>query len=920
MCAARTRTQDDGARGASVEIPDALRRDVRLLGGLLGQVLSESDPQIFGAVEQLRKSTIALRTAHDGDGDTGARLDEVRRLAADLEPGHAVQVAQAFTLYFLLVNIAEERNRVRALHERGAERRVVDDSIAALVSEADESDLLGLLGRLRITLVFTAHPTEARRRAVLDALRRVAELVGDLDDPRLPLGQQDDLQRRLLEEVTGLWHTAQLRPERPTPLDEVRRVLGVFDEPLFRTVPLVYRELDRALSGEKAGTAPPRFTAFLRYGSWVGGDRDGNPFVTAAVTRQTMQVHADHVLRGLENVARRVARSLTVSEHAVPPSAALRRLIDADSRAFPEAARLLRRSAADQPHQVALTLVAERLSATRGGADGGYPDATSFRADLDVLQRSLAGAGASRLAYGELQHLVWQAATFGFHFASLEVRQDSSRHTAALRELAARAGLAEDTATDAEALARLAQSGWPADVGDDDTLSDETREVLETIRAVADLQDRYGIEACRRYVISFTTRVADIVAVRALLRAAVPTRPVDVDVVPLFETRTDLQAAPGILDELLQLSGEQDRLTGGGHELEVMLGYSDSTKDAGYLAANLALYEAQAALSDWARERDIALTLFHGRGGAVGRGGGPTGRAIRGQAPGSVAGRFKLTEQGEVIAARYPNIPLARRHLEQVTSAVVEASLPKGNREAGGAQHHEVARGMAEAAEAAYRELVERPGFADFFASVTPYSEISELRIGSRPAKRRSGDDDGLDLGALRAIPWGFAWAQSRINLPGWYGLGTGLASVAGEDGDAEGLVQLQDMAREWPFFAALLENAEMSLVKADRLIAERYLALGDDEEVAATVLAEYDRTVRLVLAVTGADRLLARRPVLLQGVELRNPYVDALSFLQLHALGQMRATSGAGPDRGELEDLVKITVNGVAAGLQNTG
>ena len=921
-------------RRTSDEMPEALRRDVRLLGDTLGQVLRESDDGVFDAVEQLRAAAISLREPR---GDTGESLGVIHDVVESFDAQLAVRVAQAFTLYFLLVNIAEERNRVRVLHERGAARRTVDDSLRAAVDaavseesgreesgreESGREALAALLDRLRITLVLTAHPTEARRRAVLDALARVAVLVARFDDPLLPLGETDETRRRLREEVAGLWSTAQLRPERPTPLDEVRRVLGVFDEPLYRVVPLVYRELEQALEGDAAGTVAPRFPAFLRYGSWVGGDRDGNPFVTADVTRRTLEIHAEHVLRGHERVARRVARSLTVAEETVPPTRELRQLIDADAKAFPEASETLARSAPDQPHQLALLLIADRLAATRSGDDGGYPDAAAFRADLTVLQRSLAEGGAARLAFGELQHLAWQATTFGFHFAALEIRRDSGAHADAVRELAVRAGLPDDTADDAEALARLARSGWPGDpvAVAGSGLSDETHEVLETLRAVADLQDRFGVEACHRYVVSFSTRAADVVAVRALARAAVSDRPVTLDVVPLFETRADLQAAPGILEELLDLPGTQEWLEADGRQLEVMLGYSDSTKDVGYLAANLALYEAQGALAAWSREHDVALTLFHGRGGAVGRGGGPTNRAIRGQAPGSVAGRFKLTEQGEVIAARYPNIPLARRHLEQVANAVISVSLRDaegGNGSAPTGYADDVAR-MAEVSERAYRELVERPRFADFFARVTPYEEITQLRMGSRPAKRRSG---GLE--ALRAIPWGFAWSQSRVNLPGWYGLGAGLAEIAGEDGeDADGLERLRTMAGDWPFFAALLENAELSLTKADRLIAERYLALSDDTDIVELVLAEYDRTVRLVLAIAGRDRLLERRPVLLRAVELRNPYVDALSFLQLHALRQLR---GAGDDAAQqhherLEELVMLTVNGIAAGLQNTG
>ncbi|MDP8978428.1 MAG: phosphoenolpyruvate carboxylase, partial [Actinomycetota bacterium] len=433
---------------------------------------------------------------------------------------------------------------------------------------------------------------------------------------------------------------------------------------------------------------------------------------------------------------------------------------------------------------------------------------------------------------------------------------------------------------------------------------------------MADLQRRYGPTACRRYVVSFTRGAADVLAVRALARLAVPDGSLELDVVPLFETRAALRQAPRVLDDLFALPGERARLDAGGRRLEVMLGYSDSAKEVGFLAANLSLYDAQAALADWARRNDVALTLFHGRGGAVGRGGGPTNRAVRGQAPGSVAGRFKVTEQGEVINARYRDMALARRHLEQVTHAVILASTPAAERARAPLDRHQaglVAR-MSEASEAAFRGLVEADGFAGFFTRVTPVREIGELQIGSRPSRR--GSDGGLE--SLRAIPWVFAWAQSRCNLPGWFGLGTGLQAAAGEEG---GLDALRDMYRRWPFFTSLLENAEMSLVKADPLIAERYLAMGDRPDLSARILDEFELTHRLVLDVTGHDRLLAPRELLRRAVRLRNPYVDALSFLQAHWLQRLRAPDRDTGDRVDrMRELVQLTVNGVAAGLQNTG
>jgi phosphoenolpyruvate carboxylase len=921
----------DRRSGLRDELPAPLRRDVGLLGRLLGRVLEEAGgPGLLADVEALRLATIALR-AVDPEGGPEAAWERQRvvDLVARFDLARAESVARAFTVYFQLVNLAEERQRVRTLRERSRGDTPVAESFAAAVAEvraaAGQDGLTGLLGRLEVTPVLTAHPTEARRRAVVDALLRIGVQVDRLDDTRLSASERDDVQRRLLEEITVLWRTEQLRREPPSPLDEVRTVMSVFDESLFRLVPTVYRELERALAadpgngrpdGDGAGTRPPPLRAFLHWGSWVGGDRDGNPNVTAAVTLATMGIHAEHVLRGLEAATRRVGRSLTVSARSTPPSAALAGALARDEAAFPELAAASRTRSPDEPHRRKLLLVAERLRVTRAvltreGAvatpAGGYPGAGALLADLRLVQESLAAAGAARVAFGELQHLVWQAETFGFHLASLEVRQHSGVHAEVLEELA------PGSSGDPVRLDRLATEGWPAGTA---ARSEPAAEALATLRAMAAIQARFGAGACRRYVVSFSRSAADLAAVRALARLAVPDGSLALDVVPLFESSADLEAAPGVLDAWVGLPGTREWLEAGGRRLEVMLGYSDSAKDAGFLAANLALYRAQGALAAWAAAHRVRLTLFHGRGGALGRGGGPASRAVRGQAPGSVAGRFKVTEQGEVVFARYGSPAIGRRHLEQVTNAVLAASTPRAEAALRDSERRFAAAAtrMARASEAAYRDLVGRPGFAEFFARVTPVEELSGLRMGSRPARR----DARGDLASLRAIPWAFAWSQNRCNLPGWYGLGTGLAAVAAEPGGPQTLAA---MYAGWPFFTSLVENAEMSLAKADPLIAELYLALGERPDLAAAIREELGRTRDLVLEVTGHDRLLGRRPVLRRAVDLRNPYVDALSFLQVRFLAELRRTPATGQgERDRVAGLVLLTVNGVAAGLQNTG
>ncbi len=887
------------------DLPTLLRREVRLLESVLFRVLREdAEPGLVADVERLRAATIALRQE-----PTPERRADVVDIVASFDLDHAAAVARAFTLYFQLINLAEEHHRIHDLRETGRDEVPLHESIAsavAVVRQGEGDDVLSsLLERLEITPVLTAHPTEARRRAVVEAVERIAGLIGRLDDPRLSRAEEDEIERRLLEEVATLWTTDQLRPQRPTPLDEVRAVMALFDETIFRVAPAIYRALDRALDPDGAGRRKPALQPFLRWGSWVGGDRDGNPFVTPQVTRDAAAIQADHVFRGLESVTRRVSRAVSCSDRDVPLSGALLKVLDEDEQAFPDAAEALRTRMGDQSHRRMLILIAERIAATRDGVHGSYAGPEELVEDLRLVQDSLEAGGAARLAFGELQHLVWQAQTFGFHLASLEIREHSDVLRRVLDELA------PGVAADVGELNALATRGWPDGATPE---TDEARLVLETFRAMADIQRRYGPDTCRRYVVSFTRSAADVAAVRALARLAVPDGTLALDVVPLFESHDELAAAPKILDELFEIRGAAAWLESRGRRLEIMLGYSDSAKEVGMLAANFALYRTQAALAAWAAQRDIRLTIFHGRGGALGRGGGPTNRAIWAQAPGSVACRFKVTEQGEVTFARYGNLHIAQRHLEQVTNAVLLASTPTHERDAGpGERYGETAAEMAAASSAAYRGLIEQPGFVDFFLAATPIDEIGQLPIGSRPARR----SDGADVESLRAIPWVFAWTQARCNLPGWFGLGAGLEAVAARPG---GLEILRAMARDWPFFTSLLQNAELSLIKADMPIAQLHFALAHRPDLATMIEGEYDRAVRLVLEVTGHTRLLEQEPRLARDIELRNPYVDALSFLQVRFLGEIRDGIDHPERAAAVSRLVQLTVNGVAAGLQNTG
>ena len=895
-----------------------MRRDVRLLGSLLGGVLSDASGQeLLDDVEQLRHAVIESRRAENaGGGDPappGGSPDDIAALVASWPLDRAEQVASAFTVYFHLANLAEEHQRIRALHERDVPGHPLPESLEATVRQIRREEgadrMEKLLAGLRVHPVFTAHPTEARRRAVVASLRRISVLMDALDDPRLAATDRTETLRELREQIDVLWRTSQLRVNAMDPIDEVRSVMTAFDETLFRVVPALYRSMDHAVAGADSGNVPTAVPPFLRFGSWVGADRDGNPFVTARVTREAATIQADHVLRALERVADRIGRSLTLHESVTPASPGLRRALNAAAAAHPELIAEISARAPQEPYRTYLLYTAARLEAARNRhADLAYPGPADFVADLRLVQDSLAAGGARQQAYGELQHLIWQAETFGFHLAELEIRQHSAVHARVLAEL--------------------------RDAPADEPLSAEAEEVLATLRVVAWIQRRFGVEACRRYVVSFTRSAADIAAVYELAELAMPGGDAPVlDVVPLFESGEDLANAPRVLTEMLALPPVAARLAATGRELEAMLGYSDSAKELGPASATLRLFDAQAELAAWADANDVRLTLFHGRGGALGRGGGPTGRAVLAQAPGSVADRFKVTEQGEVIFARYGRAVIARRHLEQVTSAVLLASAPARTGSTGEAslRFRAVADEIDDAARRAFRALVESDGFAEWFARISPLEEIGGLRIGSRPA-RRGLSRSAVSLDDLRAIPWVFAWSQTRINLPGWFGLGSGLAAVikSGADGNGAGLAEvpggpglaeLQRAYAEWPLFNVLIDNAEMSLAKTDRRIAERYLALGGRDDLAGRVLAEYDLTMRLVLAVTGHPGLLADRPVLSRAVALRDPYVDALSHLQLRALAALRGPAADDPaERERLERLLLLTVNGVAAGLQNTG
>ncbi len=945
---------------------DPLAREVRLLGALLGQVIVEQEGQdLLDLVERVRRGTIALRLADDPAerARLGADLDE-------LDLPRAEALIRSFALYFQLVNLAEERHRVRTLRrrERAARGGVLDDSVADAVRHIwragrGTEEVEGLVQRLSISPVLTAHPTEARRRTLLVALRRCHRHVERLDDPRLSPDEDREARRQLREEISLLWRTEDLRAVAPTPLDEVRTAMAFFDGTLFTVVPRLYRAVDAALDSpaeaerrralgragrlaapdppagdtDRTGTRPPRVPAFLHWGSWIGGDRDGNPAVIAETTSHVLRIHADHVLRGHEAVATRLMQTVAVAVAPAELAPALEHRLVADGEVLPETMRQLRRRFPEEPFRQRFGAIAERLRRTRAALTGTvaplvgrYGSASDLLVELAELGDALAADRLGRVAWGELQDYRWQVETFGFHLAELEVRQHSQVHEAAL--------------------AAIRRGDLDADLAAAPGVS--AGEVLATFRAIADAQRRFGPEAAGRYVVSFTRSAADVLAVLELARLAgaseppagatagfAPSTPI-LDVVPLFESADALEGCTAIVEVLVRDPTYRAHLATRGDRQEVMLGYSDSNKESGFLAANRLLYRAQEALVVAARRHGLVLTLFHGRGGAIGRGGGPTNRAILAQAPGSIDGRLKLTEQGEVIAANYADPAIARRQLEQLTAAVLVASTPEhdaATASAGSAGAAAIDE-LALTSRKAYRALVYgEPGFAAFFRDATPIAELSALRLGSRPAARAGGTTgrDGLPMPAgspapdeppsidsLRAIPWGFAWSQARLNLPGWYGLGSALEAYERAHGP-DGLATLGELYRSWPFLRSVLDNAEMTLAKADIGVARLYAGLAEGPDAPAIwerIEVEHERTVRLLLRVTGRTRLLDGQPTLQRSIELRNPYVDSLSELQVRLLARLRRLPPGDPSRAELLRLVQLAVNGIAAGLRNTG
>ena len=885
------------------DLPASLKEEMDLCLQILREVLGEFDEKLLDKFDEVREHALNA-SAKRFSGiltDTNPNQDDLQKVVdiIDKTDVHEAQLlARAFTTYFHLANLCEENYRVSVLHSREA---AVDDTQAVdpvnemtcayhqLINEMGPAKAKELLDKLEFHPVFTAHPTEARRKAVEGKIRRISQLLAT----HKLLGGSDKKEnsRRLFNEIDALFRTSPIALKKPTPVEESETILDIFDNTLFYTIPQVYRRFDDWVLGDKAGLVPPVCPAFFHPGSWIGSDRDGNPNVTAKVSRQVARKFSDHVLGALEIETRRVGKNLTMEAETTPPSAELKSLWNHQkemSERLTDKAALI---STKELHRAVMLVMADRLKATIDrDADLMYHSCEDYIADLKVVQRSLAEANAKRSAYGPLQDLIWQAETFGFHMVEMEFRQHSVVHARALKD--------------------IHENGIHGD------LQPMTREVIDTFRAIGSIQKRYGKKMAHRYIISFTKsaqHVADVFELAHLSFAHEEDVP-ELDVIPLFEQLEDLEGCVDVLDQMLTLPVVQKRLAQTNRRMEVMLGYSDSSKDAGPTTAMLALHSAQERIAKWAEKNDIDLVLMHGRGGAVGRGGGPANKAVLAQPKGSVNCFFKLTEQGEVIFARYGNRTLAQRHVESVAAATLLQSAPsveKTNTETT-QKFWDMAEKLNTASHERYLDLLNTEDFTPWFSTVTPLTEVGLLPIGSRPAKRGLG---AKSLDDLRTIPWIFSWSQARINLAAWYGLGTACEQL----GDLD---QLKAAYQEWPFFRTFIDNIEMSIAKTDQRIAKMYLHLGDRQDLSEKVFTEMQLTRKWVLAIVGDEWPLQRRRVLGCAVRVRNPYVDALSIAQVRALREVRMNQDemAEEKKAEYMSLILSTVTGVSAGLQNTG
>ena len=899
--------------------------DEALLSGVLEEVICASEGK--PAVELHHRAVALGRRSRDGDA---AAADELAGLVADLEVRELELLVRMLTCWHQLMNLAEDNDRVRRLRarelaevpapRRGSLRHAITNLAASGISA---SDLHDALANAEVQLVMTAHPTEARRRTTVNKLARIFSMLRSLDE-RLPVpGEQEELRRRIAAAVQELWSSDELRAVSPTVLDEVRAGLIYFTSTLSRVVPALYRDLDAAVREsypDDEVVVPP----LLTFGSWMGGDRDGNPNVTPALTAVALEQMKEACLTHVERVVGELAGRVTLSARVAGEPEELSQLLTNTASRAPDLAAFVRERNPEEPYRQLFKLLAERVRFTRKGLDGGYHRSEELVADLRTAECALRDQHAGFVAADTLRDVIRQVEVFGFHFAQLDVREHADIHRHALDEILGALGVQEGYASlpESERMALLEREiadRRPLIPGDISGFSASTREVVETFRTMRELLDGAHAGALNAYIVSNTTGPADLLEILLLMKEVGLARAggsgAVLRIVPLFESGDTLAAAADTMRTLLKTPVYRAAVDAVG-EQEVMVGYSDSNKDVGYVASGWGIYRAQIEVAAVMREHGVRWQFFHGRGGAVGRGGGPSNIAILAQPPGTVAGRLKVTEQGEMLSAKFSVTEIAHRELELTTSAVLQTTLDRDVAAPSVPRFEAIVAEMAECSKKVYRDLVYGdPEFADYFHAATPVREIQRLQLGSRPSRRR----ESARIEDYRAIPWVFSWTQTRAVLPAWYGLGTALEAAREHHGTAV----VREMERDWPFFSALISNAEMACAKADLDIARRYSELYEDEvareRIWNAISDELERTVRELQHVRGEEHPLDREPVLQRTIARRNPFIDPLSFVQLELLRRLRAPGGD-PDDPDLVRASLLTINGIAGGLRNTG
>jgi phosphoenolpyruvate carboxylase len=908
-----------------------LREDIRLLGRLLGDtVRDQQGAAAFELIERIRQNSVRFRR----DDDIAARR-ELEDMLDALSRDQTIQVVRAFSYFSHLANIAEDQHHIRrsrahliagSAPREGSLAHALEAALAS--GTTDAAGLVDFFDSARVSPVLTAHPTEVQRKSILNCETVIARLLDERDRMQLTPEESEANLEALRRAVLTLWQTRILRTAKLSVIDEVNNGLSYFDTTFLRELPRLYASLEDRLTAAAPGLAGAELANFLQVGSWIGGDRDGNPFVTAEVLDKALAMHAAVALEYYLNELHTLGSQLSMSQGFVSASDALLALAERSGDHSPHRS--------DEPYRRAVSGLYARLAATYRALLGHeparhavaraepYADAAALSEDLDTLHRSLVANGSAALSRGRLRQLRRAVKVFGFHLAPIDLRQNSDVHERVVAELleTARPGTdyrARDEAGRCALLLEELATARPL-ASPHVRYSDETEGELAIFRTARRAHQRYGKAAIRHCIISKTDDVSDLLELAVLLKEAGLLRPLenalDVDIVPLFETIGDLENAAGVMERLFSLPIYRNLLAARDQTQEVMLGYSDSNKDGGFLTSGWALYKAEGELVATFARHGVRLRLFHGRGGSVGRGGGPSYQAILAQPDGAVQGQIRLTEQGEVIGAKYGNPEVGRRNLEVLVAATLETSLRPAGAEPTPPAFMDAMQALSDAAFTTYRGLVyDTEGFERYFWESTVISEIAALNIGSRPASRKKS----TAIEDLRAIPWVFSWSQCRVMLPGWYGFGSAVSTFLAQH-PKDGLALLQRMYREWSFFATLLSNMDMVLAKSDLAIASRYADLVKDvalrDAIFGRIRAEHQATVEALLQITGQRELLEANPLLKRSIRNRFPYLDPLNHVQVELLRRHREHG----DDPRIRNGIHISINGIAAGLRNSG